>query len=67
MKSKLVKVSTKEFEVEIGGKKLYQIGGAYYCKKCCYKMIPQIVKVKPGFVGANEIYIDLACHCDSFK
>lgn len=69
MKSNLVKLSTKEFEVEINGKKLYQIAGAYYCKKCAYKLIPQVVKVKRDNdpIGKNEIFLDLACLCDSLK
>jgi len=67
MKSNLVRLSTKEFEVEINGKKLYQIGGAYYCAKCCYRMIPQIVETKTGLIGKKEVYLDMACSCDSHK
>lgn len=67
MKSLLVKLNKKEYEKEIKGKKVYEVGGAYFCKKCCYRMEPQVVKKRKGFINASDIYLDMACQCEQLR
>ena len=67
MKSNLIKLSKKKYEVEIGGKKMYQFAGAYYCKKCGYQMTPRVLKGKRGFFNKVDIYLDVSCLCDKHK
>ena len=67
MKSKLVKLNKKEFEVKMGDKKMYNLGGVYYCSKCAYQLTPKVVREKHGFGYTCNIYLDTACLCDTHK
>ena len=64
MKSRLVKLNAKDYETEIKGKKVYQVAGSYFCKKCGYEMTPQVKKVKKGFGTTIAVFLDMACLCE---
>lgn len=64
MKRTLVPINKKDFMVEIGGKKVVSLGGAWYCAKCGYKMLPVIQIEGKGTFQRAEFMVDVACFCD---
>lgn len=64
MKRVLVKLDPKEFVTDINGKKVLSLGGAYYCAKCGYKMLPEVQVIGRDKFQRAEFYLDMACLCD---
>ncbi len=64
MKRTLVPINKKDFLVEIGGKKVVSLGGAYYCSKCGYRMLPEVKTEGKGTFQRAEFMVDVACFCD---
>lgn len=64
MKRNLVTIQKDQFTKEINGKKVVELGGAFYCAKCGYKMLPEIkISGREKFQRA-EFFLDMACFCD---
>lgn len=64
MKRVLIKLDAKDFSKEIGGKKVVEVGGNYYCAKCGYKMLPSVQITGRERFQRAEFFIDTACFCD---
>lgn len=64
MKRTLVKLDKKDFTKEIGGKKVVSLGGAWYCSKCGYKMLPVIQIEGKGKFQRADFMVDVSCFCD---
>lgn len=65
MKRILVPIDKKDFTVKIGEKEVVAIGGAFYCKKCGYKMIPEVKREGQGKFQRAEFMVDIACSCET--
>lgn len=65
MKRILMPIDKKQFTVTIGGKEVVSLGGAFYCKKCGYKMLPEIKTEGTGKFQRAEFFIDTACLCEN--
>lgn len=64
MKRTLVKLDKKDFQKTIGGKKVVSLGGAFYCYKCGYRMIPEVQTEGRERFQRAEFYLDTTCFCD---
>jgi hypothetical protein len=64
MKRVLVKLDKKDFVTKIEGKDVVSLGGAFYCAKCGYKMIPEVQTIGKDKFQRAEFYLDMACLCD---